>query len=395
MKPKKTAEEIRRVRFSELGAHSRDGAEDAKFSQLNAVLDSVAQAEAPPVSEALKLAQVRAALAAARPSGIRVRQREWRVSWWAGVGAFGAAAAVLAIFLAQRPSVAPSKDPLSVGQVIRGEFKISGMRSVEAIPAHQLLEVVGQRPGELRLSDGSQLTASVGTRLRVSSRAIDLNQGEVSLAVKKLPAQVGFIVVTPEAKIHVVGTHFSVLREDEASGTVVRVTEGKVEVEALLGGEHRLLGAGESWSISASSDQPQPPKTADPPVSAPQVSSSAPAPPSHALAPVLPAPRVASTSSELPQPKRAADKAKATEALRAAEELVAQGRFAEAISSYERLATTYPGTSQAEMARFAAASLAVQHGSRASAQKLLDRYLRDYPKGAFAAQARKLQQSLP
>ncbi len=395
MKPEKTAEEIRRVRFLELGAHSRDGANGAGFSQLNAVLDSVAQAEAPPVSEALKLAQVQGALAAVRPSGIRVRQREWRVSWWAGVAALGAAAAVLAIFLAQRPSVTRVEAPLSVGQVIRGEVKIAGMRNVQAIPAHQLLEVVGQRPGQLRLSDGSELTASVGTRLRVSSRAIDLNQGEVSLAVKKLPAQVGFSVVTPEAKVHVVGTHFSVLRDSDVSGTVVRVTEGEVDVEALFGGEHRLLGAGESWSISARNDPPQPQKTAEPPVSAPQVANSPGAMPSHTLVPVVPTPRVPSTSSELPQPKGAADKAKATEALRAAEELVAQGRFAEAITSYERVATAYPGTSQAEMARFAAASLAVQHGSRANARTLLDRYLRDYPKGAFAAQARKLQQSLP
>ncbi|MDX2053558.1 MAG: FecR domain-containing protein [Polyangiaceae bacterium] len=377
-------EGVRKARSEELGRAAGDPTSAQNLRALETVLDRVAEFEATPVPEAKQLAEVRAALAEARPSGIRV-SRGYRPLAWAG-GAFALAAAGAFLVFLLRDSAQVAETGEGFARVMSGQVS-SGGRAVAGVvlPGNEL-EVGGEVPAELELQDGSRVTAEPGSRLSSGGRTLQLVAGKVALSVRHLKGGEGFSVWTKEAQIRVVGTHFTVRRE--ANWSSVKVSEGVVEVLPRAGGVKVTLRAGDGWSSAGAS---QPPKAV---LSAPAASSTG-APPHGSEAPSTPTPGVANepqskATEVLSAPKTPDVRVKAGEALRSAEDLVAQGRFSEGIRRYQEVASQYPGTSQAEMARFAAASLAVQHSSQENARQLLNRYLSLHPHGSFAPQAQKL-----
>jgi len=78
-------------------------------------------------------------------------------------------------------------------------------------------------------------------------------------------------------------------------------------------------------------------------------------------------------------------------ALLDAEASLAERRIPDALAAYLAVAKEYIGTPQAETALFAAAQVAMQHrGAGSNPADLLSRYLRHYPKGQYAEDARAL-----
>ncbi|MBO6938462.1 MAG: FecR domain-containing protein [Deltaproteobacteria bacterium] len=104
-----------------------------------------------------------------------------------------------------------------------------------------------QPPLQARLASGDVLVASPGAHFEVLEqgplvRRLELSEGLVLFDVEPLGDEGRFEVVTPDGVVRVRGTVFSVEAGEE---TVVRVYEGRVEVER--GGSVVTLGESQMW----------------------------------------------------------------------------------------------------------------------------------------------------
>jgi ferric-dicitrate binding protein FerR (iron transport regulator) len=112
----------------------------------------------------------------------------------------------------------------------------------------------------LETSRGLRLHMESGARLGLSGLSrngldgsVRLDQGQITCAVPKLHAGALFSVVTPNARVVVHGTQFTVRVDSAEAGvtrTCVRVTEGVVAVQQQSAAE-AMLHAGDEWGCEA------------------------------------------------------------------------------------------------------------------------------------------------
>ncbi len=198
---------------------------------------------------------------------------------------------------------------------------------------------------------GSKLT--IAPHSSISYRGSDadgwlvvVEDGSVHCDVAPREGRPDFVVHAGTAEVRVVGTQFEVAyREGQA---FVSVTEGKVLV--LDAGRHTMLQAGQDWP-PAKSPQPQPNRE----------------------------------EPTNPSSKRTADSARKSFELAARLESSDPAR---ALNIYRELSRS--GGPWAANALYAQARLSMESGQDAEARRLLSRYLKRYPRGTNAADARRL-----
>ncbi|HEY2407641.1 MAG TPA: FecR domain-containing protein [Polyangiaceae bacterium] len=121
------------------------------------------------------------------------------------------------------------------------------------------IQTATRGPAEFKGSSGLDLSLAEATQLSVagilgdkSSNHVDLRHGEVTCRVPHLADGERFSVVTPDARVVVHGTVFSVRFDPTLSSgnqTCVRVTQGVVIV--YHGSGETALNAGDAWGCSA------------------------------------------------------------------------------------------------------------------------------------------------
>lgn len=200
-----------------------------------------------------------------------------------------------------------------------------------------------------------------------------LEHGAVTFEVAERAARPPFLVQAGDVGVKVVGTRFRVARD--AEGVTVKVAHGTVEVSHH--GEIRRVREGERWT-SRTDATPSPSSTSE---GAEDVRPTAPsAPDPSASGAVEPRP------SGRPPPPSAVGLDD-----RAAYEAAARSEgfdYAGSLAGYRKVAAR--GGPWAEPSLFAAGRLAAEHGDRVTARTLLQDYLRRYPNGRNAADARAL-----
>jgi len=204
-----------------------------------------------------------------------------------------------------------------------------------------------------------------------------LERGRVECEVTPRRSRPPFVVQAGNVRVRVVGTRFSVLRD--GSEVRVGVTHGSVEVSR--GADVTMLNDGASWS---SSTQPVAPATSSvlldalpPPGTTASESASAPS--------VSTPPKVAHGPSGLP----VVDPQRIYESAARKESSAPDG----AMVAYRKLAAG--GGAWAPPALFAAGRLAADRGRSAEAKTALEEYVRRYPNGANAEDARRILARLP
>lgn len=134
-----------------------------------------------------------------------------------------------------------------------------GARSIDRKPvAGDNVSTPGGAGARLVFASGVEVEVAAGSRAHVarasdSEEVLELDLGAVSVHAPPLGAR-SFAVHTPDARVVVHGTRFSVKVENAASGTTtsVEVTEGTVAV--LRDGARTLLTPGMSWSSKAATE---------------------------------------------------------------------------------------------------------------------------------------------
>ncbi|MBK9033216.1 MAG: FecR domain-containing protein [Myxococcales bacterium] len=233
-------------------------------------------------------------------------------------------------------------------------------------------------------------------------RGVDLllERGRARFEVAHRDGRPPFIVRAGAVRITVVGTGFTVVRDGDSAQ--VEVTHGVVEVVAA--GHRDRLVAGQLWDhglvrtgeLAVRSDVPTMVATAPAPVAPAPAAADAPATdapttaPTHDAPPVIAprppgvtaSPRHAPTGPTATDPKAAFAAAAALEASAPARALAAYLDLADGASSW------------AAPALYAAARLAFDRGDAARARTLSARYLRSFPGGRNALDARALLERL-
>lgn len=217
---------------------------------------------------------------------------------------------------------------------------------------------------------------------------VRLERGEIALRVAPRPADRPLVVEAGDVRIRVVGTEFSVKREGE--GASVRVVHGVIEVRAH--GERAEVTAGGRWPARRAADgaaDPAPTSEATPPVV-----TFVPAVPA---VPVVPGgARGADTQGRGTRegslrPAGGSGAASAQAQFEAAASLEKRDPEA-ALGRYAALARGSDGW--AANALYAAGRLEADRHERGDAQRLLAEYLRRFPDGPNAQDARALLEAL-
>jgi hypothetical protein len=234
----------------------------------------------------------------------------------------------------------------------------------------------------LVFASGARANVAPSTRVAIEAaglerrEALSLARGEVDVEVPRLAQPVEFSVQTPDARVVVHGTRFTV-RVDPAShnGTLthVVVTRGLVSVQA--GGEQSWVRAGEEWPAAA------------PPPATPAV--------------IEPAP--AAEERQLEQTLRRAGRVSAHRSRDLRHSLAAQNRvFASAMAKHkagdlagalqdiDRLIHQYPDTLLLQEARVERFRLLRRLGRLSEAAKEARSYLGDYHDGYARDEARSV-----
>jgi hypothetical protein len=235
----------------------------------------------------------------------------------------------------------------------------------------------------------------VGTE--AAGQTVVLERGEATFSLPKREGRPPFRVQAGDVRVEVVGTRFIVVRDAERVS--VRVTRGTVRV--ISRGEVSMLREGDHWnSVEPPSAQPQSPAVPDSKVSpapaapdhsraeAPKTEPSASTARQRKPASVSSAPQAGSSpstsvapSAEPPRPLSARDRYAAASKLEAKDPN-------RAVALYLELARE--GGGWAANALYAAGRLELERGRRAHARQLLDQYLRQFPRGPNAEDARLL-----
>jgi len=186
-------------------------------------------------------------------------------SRWLVAGALGAAAGVVLFAGTALRQSAPEPSAANAG---RGSVHVKRLEGESVLVttggSHRLTQgetLAGPVGGELRTAatsstrlateQGVELALSGGTsvllhglELSQGERRVLLTRGEISCEVPKLPAGESFVVITPDSRVIVHGTAFSV-RVSGSGGTCVRVRQGAVAVQQAAGRVE--LTADQTW----------------------------------------------------------------------------------------------------------------------------------------------------
>lgn len=321
----------------------------------------------------------------------RLERRSGRRIWWAAAVGVSLCVGAGALWLATRdvPNATAKVTPLTADAKLQ--------------TAAETLAV--------QLRDGSSLTLAARTEVEVrgsSSTRVTLGRGSVTCDVTHRPER-SFSVVAGDVEVRVVGTQFTVTRDEgELPRVEVNVRRGVVEVESRRRpGVVARVAAGQSWiqgaevdppvarAGSAASDLPAPPRPAPGLVAAPAAS---------AAPPGLSARDLFEKAGEHRRAGDAAAAARSYEELlrrhpadaRASLALFELGRLrmdrlgdrAGAVSALERALASNLGPSFREdaLARLVAAYAA--QGNQPACLRARDRYLASYPSGVHAAAVR-------
>jgi hypothetical protein len=349
----------------------------------------------------------------------RARARR-RTALWSAAGAL-AAAGVVAIGIGRAPGAVHGGEAAARADALRVEplghesaawIGEDGMRrSVAAAAALEGSgELVAAPESWSRLStpQGVRVELAPRTRLRVREAARDrrsaqlnLVEGEVHCDVPKLGAQAQFSITTPDARVIVHGTRFSVrVGGPDRPGTCVRVSEGLVEVrsgrrshagngDAGNGKDNEkrtMLPPGTQWGcepaperLARAVDVARLARTAPPAPALTAVQTQARAEPTGEPS-AEPAPRLAAR-----RPARAMRAAQARAARRAQ---LAANAAARASDNRQTEAGPRPGTLAEENRLLAAALTAERSRDAQSARTLFEQLLSRNPGSPLAPEAR-------
>ncbi|MBS2018314.1 MAG: FecR domain-containing protein [Deltaproteobacteria bacterium] len=204
-----------------------------------------------------------------------------------------------------------------------------------------------------------------------------VERGRVDCEVTPRRSRPPFVVQAGNVRVRVVGTRFTVARE----GADVRVAVVHGAVEVSRGADVTVLRDGTSWSSAETA--PAVSGAASAPPSASTVAVEV-APPSSSLAP-------SSASAPVPAPPKASAAPSPSTDPQKIFESAAQREASDpdgAITAYRKVAAG--GGAWAPPALFAAGRLAADRGRAGEAKALLEEYLRRYPSGANAEDARRM-----
>ena len=257
-----------------------------------------------------------------------------------------------------------------------------------------LAEGYGVRTGEgtatLGFPSGAQAVVAHESSLKItaarSNEALFLASGGVEVEVPKLDPARGFSVETPDARVTVHGTHFTVRVESSAHGPQTRVDVAHGIVSVQRDGREVFLTAGQSW--------PQP-AAGEPPVAPPAAGTGA-------ADAGLDEGSLESAPSDGPGSKQGTNARSTRRKLDSRELADLNARFARAMSfkkngspaaalrTLDRLSKRYPGSPLAQELRVERLRLLRALGRSGAAAREAARYLRDFPDGYAAAEAREL-----
>ncbi len=189
-----------------------------------------------------------------------------RIALATGAAALAIAAALLLALLSWldapppgRPSIELATVPeAAAGFVVQasGWVTVDGQRwdDASAMPAGAGRSLATGPEARFELSEGTdQITVGADSRLDITAwgpehTALLLGAGTLEASVGPRPAEHPFEVITPQARVVVVGTRFTVVVTQQA-GTVVRTLEGLVRVERGDGELLGLLSAGQELRV--------------------------------------------------------------------------------------------------------------------------------------------------
>ncbi|MEO6601557.1 MAG: FecR domain-containing protein [Polyangiaceae bacterium] len=316
-----------------------------------------------------------------------------------------AAAATLCLFFGARHvmQVPHAAAPVGVARVV----SVSGASTlwrVGSAPSALVAEQYVDATDELRSGVGSRaelaltgagkakVAISEDTRVRLEERVgssnaanedwLHLEQGQVALQVEKLPPGLGLSVQTPDARVTVHGTRFSVRVTPRATAgtvTLVTVTEGRVEVDSR--GQVVFLGPGDHWSSEGPPPEPNEASRAANSLVAASASPSA----SASALPAAPA-SASVRAVHAPESTLAEENQLYAQALARA----GAGDLPPALADLAALIQRYPRSPLAQNARADRFRLLRRFGNRSAAAREAARYLSEYPNGFARDEARSL-----
>lgn len=245
--------------------------------------------------------------------------------------------------------------------------------------------VTASSPSSITVGDAS-ITAAPHTAVLVgygesAGAQLVLERGAVHCAVPPRHGRKPFVVVAGEVRVEVVGTIFSV----ERIGDSARVVTERGVVKVTEAGVVHHVAAGESWPAeTAAASKPEPRENVAAEPKPEPVTEAAPSRPHRARSkPEVRHPAQPEATPAEPTPK---------ERYAAAARLESSDPAA-ALAIYRRLVRE--GGPWAANALFAQGRLELDRGNKARARSLLERYLRRYPSGLNARDARSLLRQLP
>ncbi|HTV18488.1 MAG TPA: FecR domain-containing protein [Polyangiaceae bacterium] len=269
---------------------------------------------------------------------------------------------------------------------------------VEAVSA--LAEGYGVRTEQgsatLGFPSGASAKVSSKSSLKITrtrqSEALFLARGGVDVEVPKLDPTRGFSVETPDARVTVHGTHFSVVVEPSADGprTRVQVTHGIVSVQQ--GGREVFLTAGQSWATAVA-----PSTTEGKAATEPTSEIDAGLDEDDEVDEALPAP-AADDKHGARAPRRHFDSRELADQNRRFARAMTHKKNGEPKAALRELGgilKRYPGSPLTQELRVERLRLLRGLGASQSAEREAKRYLREFPQGYAVKEAEELLSGAP
>jgi FecR protein/Putative zinc-finger len=383
------------LRLEEHLAHCPECREAASLLSGLRTLHAITDA---PLDEGARRRVIARALASDGPGSQHARAhapaRAQRLSWALALSALCALASVAVL----RSHPLQRAEPLASERVLSGELRrVDRAPLTTTLPSDTALET--DHGARLALAHATvELRPATRVRWNAELRVLRLDAGSVTVSVDPLPHR-SVSVATDHFDVRVLGTVFEV---DLAR---VLVQRGRVRVESHDGTAPVILEAGARTSFELPS---KPAANALDAGIAPPPSAANHAPSTRArsdLSALLDRARGELAAHHVAAARRSLHQAIASQpapaqlaealSLRAECALVADD-YAAARSGYLEVARRFSQLPAAESALFAAGRIAAEHGDRAGARTLFERYAARYPNGSFAREVeRRLRDAGP